>query len=91
MCMVNLVLDWMGRGDNNMVRVVACQERHRCRRKRVNQGALNSLGQKTGGSRGPKASLSSICSFCIGKEGVGCWGAGSLAGKHQGINFVYLY
>ena len=62
-----------------------------CQCKPVNQGALDSLGQKTGGSRGPNSSLSSICIFCITKEGAGSWGAGSLAENKQGINYFHIF
>lgn len=82
------MLDYMG--GYIPVRVVTCEETLWCQCKQMNQGALDSLGQKTGGSRGPNSSLSSICVFCITKEGAGCWGAGSLAEKHQSVNLIYL-
>lgn len=59
-------------------------------RSQASPGAPDSLGQKTGGRRGPNSSLSSICIFCIGKGGTGSRGTGSLAEKQQCLIFTHL-
>lgn len=52
--------------------------------------ALDSLGQKTGGSRGPNSSRSSICTFWMGKGIAGSQGSRSAAEKHPSINSIHL-
>lgn len=47
---------------------------------------LDSLGQKTGGSRGPNSSRSSICTFWMGKGTAGAQGSGSAAEEEQCVS-----